>query len=97
MSLLLKVTHGGNSSPVASDNPCTVHSDVVSCSFRREKDEAGSWVGFADLWVREPVKTAMVPGFHENEKYVQFYGEAYLMNENGRTVSTFTAEPSYDL
>lgn len=85
--MFLKITDEG--SPVPSDNEHSVYADVVACAFRRRKDG-----GEARLYVREPIKTAMVPGFHEVERFVAFTGAAYLMNEQGRTISTFTARTS---
>lgn len=87
MSLLLKIVES-ECSPVASDNEHFIVADVVSCAFRRFEDGSGAE---ARCGIREPVKTAMVPGYSEVEKLVAFTGTAYLMNENGRTVSSFTA------
>jgi hypothetical protein len=79
-------------SPVASDNAHSLYADIVSVTFRREEGGAAT----AHCWLREPVKTANVPGFCEVEKYISFTGAAYVMNENGKTVSSFTARTSGD-
>lgn len=102
MSLLLKVTERPEPSPVASDEEHGIYGDVVTCYFTRAPStpddaltsDSRIWIGQARMYVREPIKTAQVPGFHECEKIVEFSGTAYLMNENGRTVSSFTAKPS---
>lgn len=90
MSMFLKVVEE-EWSPVPADNVHAVYGDVTSCSFRRYEDGSGAE---ALIYCREPVKTAVVPGFHEVEKHVSFTGTAYLMNEQGRTISSFTAKTS---
>jgi hypothetical protein len=91
MTFILKTTeHAGASSPVGSDNEHCLYADIVSISFRREVGGAAT----AHCYLREPVKTADVPGFVEVEKYISFTGCAYVMNENGKTVSMFTANAS---
>jgi hypothetical protein len=88
MTFILKTTeHAGSWSPVGSDNEHCLYADIVSISFRREEGGAAT----AHCYLREPVKTAEVPGFCEVEKYISFTGTAYVMNEVGKTVSTFTA------
>jgi hypothetical protein len=89
MSFILKIVEDGFS-PVPSDNEHALWADVVSVHFSRHTDGSAS----ALCWVREPVKTAEVPGFCEVEKRVSFNGTAYVMNEAGKTVSTFTARTS---
>ena len=92
MPMILKTVEN-EWSPVASDNPHHVTSDVVSCSFSRYPDGSGA---NALLYVRDNAKSALVPGFVEHEKHVSFTGTAYLMNENGKTISSFTARASGD-
>mgnify|MGYP006958835710 CR=1 FL=1 len=91
MTFILKTTERVLGSPVAADNEHCLYADVVSVSFRRHADGAE-----ALCYCREPVKTAEVPGFCEIEKRIVFTGVAYVMNENGKTVSTFTARTSGD-
>ena len=91
MTFILKTTdHGGPDSPVGSDNEHCLYADIVSVSFRREEGGAAT----ARCYLREPVKTAEVPGFCEVEKFIGFTGVAYVMNEAGKTVSSFTARSS---
>jgi hypothetical protein len=93
MTFILKTTeHAGPTSPVSSDNEHRLYADIVSISFRREEGGAAT----AHCYLREPVKTAEVPGFCEVEKFISFTGTAYVMNESGKTVSTFTARTSGD-
>lgn len=91
MPLILKLVDD-NFSPVESDNPHSVYSDIMSCSFRRHPDGSATAV----TYVRDAIKTAMVPGFTEHEKLIGFTGHAYLMNEQGRTISSFSARTSGD-
>lgn len=92
MTLLLKVMDSADRSPVVSDNPHSVYADVVSCHFKRLPDGHAE----AMLYVRDAVKTANVAGFVEHVKHVLFDGDAYLMNEDGKTVSSFSALTSGD-
>lgn len=89
MSMLLKVMHAPNHGPDPDQSEHSVYSDVVSVSFRLGGDRQCQ----IHAYVREPIKTALVPGFCENEKIITLgYGcAAYLMNENGRTVSQYVA------
>lgn len=91
MSFILKIVEGAGS-PVPSDNPHSLFADIVSVHFSRHTDGSAG----ALCQVREPVKTAEVPGFCEVEKRVVFTGTAYVMNEAGKTVSSFTARTSGD-
>jgi len=88
MPMILKIVES-EGSPVASDNPHSVYADVMSCTFERLDGSA-----MANLYIRDAVKTAMVQGFTDHEKHVSFNGTAYLMNEQGRTISSFTAYDS---
>jgi hypothetical protein len=92
MTLLLKVISSADRSPVASDNPHGVYSDVVSCHFTRFDNGQAE----AILYIRDAVKTATVPGYVEHLKSVIFNGDAYLMNGDGKTVSSFSALTSGD-
>jgi hypothetical protein len=92
MSFILKVMHTAEVSPVPSDNEFSLYADITSVHFHRHPDGSAE----AHLWVCEPVKTAVVPGFCEVEKRVSFTATAYVMNEAGKTVSTFTARRSGD-
>lgn len=91
MPMLLKLVDE-QTSPVESDNPHSVYADVMSCTFKRH--EGGS--ATAICYVRDEVKTAVVPGFSEHETMISFTGTAYLMNDKGRTISSFTARTSGD-
>lgn len=92
MPMLLKIVDEDRS-PVESDNPHSVYADIMLCSFERHQDGSAT----ARTYVRDSVKTAVVPGFSEHEVFVSFTGVAYLMNEQGRTVSSFTARSSGDV
>lgn len=87
MSLMLKVMHDDHLNLPDDDarRPFGIFTDIVSAHFTHDADG----VGHAKLWVREPIKTAQVPGFVEVEKNVVITGNAYLMNEQGKTVSAF--------
>lgn len=90
--MYLKVMHSTDLSPVDSDNPHSIYGDVTSCSFLRHPPTSvgGKGSATARIYIREPIKTAMVAGFEENEKLIELRGPAYLMNDNGKTVSVFT-------
>jgi hypothetical protein len=92
MTFILKVTQTYDASPIGSDNPHSIYSDIVGVHFQRNDD--GSAMAVCD--VREPVKTAEVAGFVEVTKNICFSGWAYVMNEAGKTVSTFSARTSGD-
>lgn len=67
-----------------------IYDEVVSCHFTRFKVPGQDGVfGMAHIKVREPVKTADCPGYAEIEKNVDLTGAAFLMNQQGRTISTF--------
>lgn len=92
MTFILKVSKAIQS-PVSADNEHSLWSDVVSVHFTRHEDGAE-----ALLYCREPVKTAEVAGFCEIDKRVWLSSGdvAYVMNENGKTISSFTAIASGD-
>ena len=92
MTFILKTTQTYAASPVGADNEHCLYADIVSVSFKRNED--GSAI--AHCSVREPIKTAEVPGFVEVTKYICFTGWAWVMNEAGKTVSTFSARTSGD-
>lgn len=78
MTLILKV--------IDDQGQFAIYGDVASIVFRHVDDGT-----IAHLHCREPVKTAHVPGFCEVEKQVAIADTqtAYVMNENGRTISTW--------
>lgn len=90
MTFILKVMHGYDQTPVPADNEYSLYADITAISFIRQEQ------GFATAHVsmREPVKTADVPGFCEVEKHIDVCATAYVMNENGKTVASFTAHTS---
>lgn len=90
MTFILKVMSTPAWSPVPSDNEHSLFADIVTVNFSRDADG----MGWALCYVREPIKTAMVPGFCEVEKRIQITDTAYVMNEDGKTISTFTAKTS---
>lgn len=92
MAFILKVMHSYEGSPVPSDNEFSVHADLTSINFRRLPNGQAE----ALCYMREPIKTAEVPGFHEVEKCFVFSATAYVMNEAGKTVASFTAHTSGD-
>lgn len=92
MTFILKTTQTYDASPVGADNPHSLYADIVGVHFQRHED--GSATAVCD--VREPVKTAEVSGFVEVTKNICFSGWAYVMNEAGKTVSTFSARTSGD-
>jgi hypothetical protein len=92
MAFILKTVEHAHS-PVDSDNECSLYADIVSVHFRRSVD--GSAEAYCRM--REPIKTAEVPGYHEVEKHIGFTGTAYVMNEQGKTIQSFTARTSAQL
>lgn len=96
--MFLKVMHDAGGSPEhpGHEFPYSLYADVTECHFRRFEpkeriDHVREAFGEALVRVREPIKTADVAGFVENEKNIVLGGNAYLMNEQGRTISKFTA------
>jgi hypothetical protein len=92
--MFLKVMHDGADEFLAtadSDATYSVYADVVSCDFKRyPADPAkGEPMAEARLRIREPVKSASVEGFVEVEKCIILAGDAFLMNDQGRTISKF--------
>lgn len=92
MTFILKTTQTYAASPMGADNEHSLFADIVSVSFKRNEDGSAT----AHCAVREPIKTAEVPGFVEVTKYICFSGWAWVMNEAGKTVSTFSARTSGD-
>lgn len=82
--MYLKTMHHFEDAP-GDANEHSVLADVVSCHFVHN-DASES---YARCYVREPVKTADVPGFVECERYISLSGPAYLISDNGKTVSRF--------
>lgn len=82
--MYLKTMHGFDQNP-GDSNAHSVLADVTSCHFVHN-DASES---FARCYVREPVKTADVPGFVEHERFISLTGPAYLIGDNGKTVSRF--------
>lgn len=87
MSLIVKFVHGANRPDDEESQPFSIYTDVTSAHFP-PKDS-----GIARLQVREPVKTALVPGFVENEVNVEITGPVYVMNESGRTIAVHRPRP----
>lgn len=86
--MFLKVMHDGADEFLAqadSDATYSVFADVTACDFHRRPDGSA----YAHLQCREPIKTAEVPGYAEIEKHIDVVGDAFLMNEQGRTISVF--------
>lgn len=86
MTLILKVTDACGPSLSPDDAEYGLFADIVSIHFRRFEDGSGAE---ALCYCREPIKTAEVPGFCEVEKRIVFKNAAYVMNENGKTISRF--------
>jgi hypothetical protein len=97
MAMFLKVMHDHDNQGVLEDLAAySMYAEITSCHFNRYGgiDRPIGVFGEAHVWVREPVKTAEVSGFCEVDKRIQLGGSAYLMNEQGRTISKFV--PDYD-
>lgn len=90
--MFLKVMHDGADEFLAtaqSEATYSLFADVTSCDFKRQPD--GSAV--AHIQCREPIKTAEVPGYAEIQKFIDITGDAFLMNDQGRTISKFILRP----
>lgn len=79
--LIVKVMHGAETP--GPDGPCSLYGDVSSVHFPSERGQP------LKLYQREPVKTALVGGFVESERFVDIDSAVYVLNENGRTISSF--------
>lgn len=93
MAMFLKVMHDGADEflaqdSVESDATYSIFADVTECHFKRGGPGGAPYAG-AHLRIREPVKTNNVAGFVEVEKHIDLGGDAFLMNEQGRTISKF--------
>lgn len=80
------------------DDPRKSHSlvaNVSSVSFNRDSEGAV----IARLYVRDEVKTAACGGYVDHETFWEVPANAYVMNDKGKTVSTFwaTPDPATDL
>ena len=84
MSLIVKFLHGPEYPGCEDTAPSSIYADVTSVT--TPSDVGGK---MAVLWVREPIKTALVPGFCEDCKNVEISGPVYVMNEQGKTISVF--------
>ncbi len=101
--MFLKVMHNGADEFLAnatSEATYSLYSDVVSCHFLRYKTptpppEGATQItfGMATIYCREPIKTADMPGYAEVQKNVELTGDAFLMNDQGRTISKFQIWP----
>lgn len=92
--MFLKVMHDGADEFLAtadSDAAYSIYDDVVSCHFKRYPQVTEGTFGEAKIWVREPIKTATVAGYCEIKKNIVLTGDAFVMNEQGRTISKFLA------
>lgn len=88
MSLIVRFLHGAEYPGCEDSAPCSIYSDVTSIHFS-EDDRS-----MALMYVREPVKTALVPGFCENEKRVLIGGSVFVMNEHGKTIAVHRRPPA---
>lgn len=86
MAMFLKIDHG------LGDGTYSIYAEIVSCHFNKQNPQEP----MAHVWVREPVKTLEVPGYCEVEKHIVITGDAFLMNEQGRTISKFLLNVSAD-
>lgn len=86
--MIVKFQYGPEYPGCEDKSPCTIYGDVSSVTF---PDPSGT-SNTARLWVREPVKTALVPGFCENERNVDLGEVTYVMNDAGKTISTYRRE-----
>lgn len=66
-----------------------LYGNVSSVTWNRAADDSVT----ARMYIRDDVKTATVPGFSEHEVYAEVPANAYVMNQNGKTISTFCANP----
>lgn len=98
--MFLKVMHDGADeflSQAQSEATYSLYADVTSCDFKRypigNAPTPGHPTAVAHIQCREPVKTAEVPGYAEIEKFIELTGDAFLMNDQGRTISKFILHP----
>ena len=87
MSLIVKIM---SAEDMADENPqksFTLYGDVASVTWIRNSDGAA----FARMYVRDEAKTVSVPGFCEHEVCCDVPANAYVMNERGKTIASFSA------
>lgn len=89
MSLIVKFVQGDEYPGCEDTAPASIYADVTSIHFPKANADGANT---ALLWVREPVKTALVPGFCENRRNVDLTGPVYVMNEQGKTISVWRPE-----
>jgi hypothetical protein len=89
MALIVKFLHGPEYPGCEDTASSSIYADVTSIHLPDAKEGAT-----AVLWVREPVKTAIVPGFCEDRRNVDITGPVYVMNEQGKTISVFRPQRS---
>lgn len=90
--MFLKTMHDGTGELHAvsqSEATYSIYDDLTSCHFKRQPD-GSCW---AHVWCREPVKTADVPGYAEVEKHIHLTGDAFVLNNQGRTIDRFILHP----
>lgn len=86
--LIVKIMSSEN---LPDDDPrksFALYGNVASVTWVRQGEYC-----FARMYVRDDVKTSAVPGFSEHEVLHDVTANAYVMNERGKTVGSFCANP----
>lgn len=94
MSLIIKIMSADDLPDVSPYKGFSLHTDIASVTFVTQKGAEGEPdFSFARAYVTDKTKTAMVPGFCEHEQTLEIppNTNVYVMNENGKTISSWTS------
>lgn len=96
MTMIVKIMTGHDLPDDSPYKSFTLVSDVKSLTFHTQADSEGRRHCYMRAYVADPVKTAEVPGFSEHEVIYDIPPQAnvYVMNANGKTISSWTPPPS---
>ncbi|AXQ69731.1 hypothetical protein HOU03_gp536 [Caulobacter phage CcrSC] len=96
MTMIVKIMTGHDLPDDSPYKTFTLVSDVKSLTFHTQADSEGRRHSFMRAYIADPVKTAEVPGFSEHEVLYDIPAQAnvYVMNGNGKTISSWTPPPA---
>ncbi|UTU07828.1 hypothetical protein CcrC1_gp142 [Caulobacter phage C1] len=95
MTMIVKIMTGHDLPDDSPYKTFTLVSEVKSATFHTQEDSEGRRHSYMRAYIADPVKTAEVPGFSEHEVVYDIPPNVnvYVMNGNGKTISSWTAPP----
>ncbi|AXQ69178.1 hypothetical protein HOU02_gp547 [Caulobacter phage CcrBL9] len=96
MTMIVKIMTGHDLPDDSPYKSFTLVSDVKSLTFHTQTDGEGRRHSYMRAYIADPVKTAEVQGFSEHEVLYDIPAQAnvYVMNGNGKTISSWTPPPA---